>query len=138
MMLHNSVTNAMPVILVNSVLEHVSPRYRAAAPEIISINSLVMTACRVLLKVKVSLSIISPANKKLKGFSQMNWHWFCGLLQKKRETTNIYINHSSKATEHKFFVDFVVERIFMWKHTLYSIDKTNVGRPLIKVSWQFN
>lgn len=25
MMLHNSVTNAMPVILVNSVLEHVSP-----------------------------------------------------------------------------------------------------------------
>lgn len=68
MMLHNSVTNAMPVILVNSVLEQVSPRYRAAAPEIISINSLVMTACRVLLKVKVSLSIISPANKKLKGF----------------------------------------------------------------------
>lgn len=68
MMLHNSVTNAMPVILVNSVLEHVSPRYRAAAPEIISINSLVMTACRVLLKVKVSLSIISPANKKFKGF----------------------------------------------------------------------
>lgn len=68
MMLHNSVTNAMPVILVNCVLEHVSPCYRAAAPEIISINSLVMTACRVLLKVKVSLSIISPANKKLKGF----------------------------------------------------------------------
>lgn len=68
MMLHNSVTNAMPVILVNCVLEHVSSRYRAAAPEIISINSLVMTACRVLLKVKVSLSIISPANKKLKGF----------------------------------------------------------------------
>ena len=34
--------------------------YSAAAPEIISISSLVMTACLVLLKVKVSLSIISP------------------------------------------------------------------------------
>lgn len=34
---------------------------RAAAPEMISISSLVMTACRVLLKVRVSLSIISPA-----------------------------------------------------------------------------
>lgn len=34
---------------------------KAAAPEIISISSLVMTACRVLLNVKVSLSIISPA-----------------------------------------------------------------------------
>lgn len=65
-MLHNSVTNAMPVILVNSLQEYMFPRYRAAAPEMISINSLVMTACRVLLKVKVNLSIISPGNRKLK------------------------------------------------------------------------
>ena len=38
--------------------------YSAAAPEIISISSLVMTACLVLLKVKVSLSIISPGTKE--------------------------------------------------------------------------
>lgn len=35
--------------------------YKAEAPEIISINSLVITAWRVLLNVRVNLSIISPA-----------------------------------------------------------------------------
>lgn len=35
--------------------------YNAAAPEMISISSLVMTACLVLLKIRVSFSIISPA-----------------------------------------------------------------------------
>lgn len=37
------------------------PTHIAAAPEMISISSLVMTACLVLLKVRVSLPIISPA-----------------------------------------------------------------------------
>ena len=37
--------------------------YKAAAPEMISMSSLVMTACRVRLNVNVSLSIISPARK---------------------------------------------------------------------------
>jgi hypothetical protein len=36
--------------------------YKAAAPEMISINSPVMTACLVLLKVILSLSIISAEN----------------------------------------------------------------------------
>lgn len=50
-------------ILYNLILEefHKTPYSNAAAPEIISISSLVMTACLVRLKVSVSLSIISPA-----------------------------------------------------------------------------
>lgn len=40
--------------------------HRAAAPEMISMSSLVMTACRVRLKVRVSLSIISAAGEKKK------------------------------------------------------------------------
>lgn len=68
MMLYNSVINVMLVILVNCVLEYVFFRYRAAVSEIIFINFLVMIVCRVLLKVKVSLSIIFFVNKKLKGF----------------------------------------------------------------------
>lgn len=40
-------------------IEDVVKTYRAAAPEMISMSSLVMTACLVRLKVRVSLSIIS-------------------------------------------------------------------------------
>lgn len=55
--------------------------YRAAAPEMISINSFVMTACRVRLNVNVSLSIISAANKRKginrqltrKEYFRLNW-----------------------------------------------------------------
>lgn len=40
--------------------------YRAAAPEMISISSLVITAWRVRLKVRVNLSIISAVGAKYK------------------------------------------------------------------------
>jgi len=40
--------------------------HRAAAPEMISISSLVMTACLVRLKVSVSLSIISATGQEKK------------------------------------------------------------------------
>ena len=50
------------LIINNYFLTH-SRVYRAAAPEIISMSSPVMTACLVLLKVIVSLSIISPGTQ---------------------------------------------------------------------------
>lgn len=57
--------NPVPIERVYQHLALLSPSMRlysnADAPEIISINSRVMTACRVRLNVSVSLSIISPA-----------------------------------------------------------------------------
>ena len=50
-------SNELPPLLLAT-----SP-YTAAAPEMISISSLVITACLVLLYVKVNLSIMSPGGK---------------------------------------------------------------------------
>lgn len=44
---------------------------KAAAPDMISINSLVITACRVRLKVRVSLSIISPTKPQTITYKQL-------------------------------------------------------------------
>lgn len=59
--------------------------YRAAAPEMISMSSLVMTACLVRLKVRVSLSIISARKqgekKKKISISHCQQYIYC-ILQK--------------------------------------------------------
>merc|ERR1719340_626900 len=47
--------------LINTLQSSGSSSYKAAAPEMISISSPVMTACLVLLKVILNLSVISPA-----------------------------------------------------------------------------
>lgn len=44
---------------------------KAAAPDMISINSLVITACRVRLKVRVSLPIISPTKPQTITYKQL-------------------------------------------------------------------
>ena len=61
--------------------------YRAAAPEMISISSLVMTAWRVRLNVKVNLSIISATNKTKQKIRQQDLK-----LEKNTFFTNSFID----------------------------------------------
>lgn len=58
--------HAMVIMRVKDRQERGKTSYRAAAPEMISMSSLVMTAWRVRLKVRVSLSIISADEGKKK------------------------------------------------------------------------
>lgn len=112
-MLHNSVTNAMPVILVNSVLEQVSPPLEGGGS---GDNFYQLPGDdRLSGPVEGQGQFVDhfSCKQKIKGFLTNELTLILWSFTKKRETTNIYINHSSKATEHKFFVDFVVERIFM-------------------------
>lgn len=114
MMLHNSVTNAMPVILVNSVLEQVSPPLEGGGS---GDNFYQLPGDdRLSGPVEGQGQFVDhfSCKQKIKGFltnelTLILWSF----TKKKRNNQHIYINHSSKATEHKFFVDFVVERIFM-------------------------
>lgn len=77
---------------VGEKIEDVVKTYKAAAPEMISMSSLVMTACLVRLKVRVSLSIISAEAKGEKNQSRSNLNLYGGRI---KSMTQHKLNHNT-------------------------------------------